>query len=281
LLFADDLKLFLRVRDRYSSEEMQSDLNAVAKWCKLNGLHINESKCKYMRFSRKKITDLNNTYMVEGKELERVFRYKDLGLVMDPTLSFSEHLDYIISKGNMRLGYVLRNSRDFADLRLCTILYCALVRSVLEYGSVIWNPHPAHSINRLERIQIKFLKYLCFKMGMEYHRNDYNNILKYVGLLTLQDRRSIADVNFGVKVLNSNLNCSDLLQNMHLNATTRSNRHRPPLYLGTSKTNYSANSVVNRVINSINQHSREIDIFANGPKEVNRILRGLFNNSYV
>ncbi|CAG4954921.1 unnamed protein product [Colias eurytheme] len=52
LMFADDLKLFLRVRNASDAEVLQEDIDAIAQWSSTNHLPFNTDKCKVMTFSR-------------------------------------------------------------------------------------------------------------------------------------------------------------------------------------------------------------------------------------
>uniref|UniRef100_A0A8D8ZPX0 Uncharacterized protein n=1 Tax=Cacopsylla melanoneura TaxID=428564 RepID=A0A8D8ZPX0_9HEMI len=58
------------------------------------------------------------------------------------------------------LGFIFRSTRDFPDTLSFKILYCSLVRSVLEFSSCIWNPSYAFHSGRIERIQHRALRML-------------------------------------------------------------------------------------------------------------------------
>jgi hypothetical protein len=38
---------------------------------------------------------------------------RDLGVLMDPKLTFSEHVDVTVSKAKQMLGFIMRVGRDF------------------------------------------------------------------------------------------------------------------------------------------------------------------------
>lgn len=48
------------------------------------------------------------------------------------------------------LGFICRNSRKFNDLLCWKTQYYVLVRSILEYCSIIWNPYQSTLINKIE-----------------------------------------------------------------------------------------------------------------------------------
>ena len=66
------------------------------------------------------------------------------------------------------LGLIKRICREFRDVSTLRTLYCTLVRSQLEYGSVVWSPFTARNITKLERVQRHTTKQRCiqvFKFG--------------------------------------------------------------------------------------------------------------------
>lgn len=60
LLYADDLKIFYRVRNDRDAQSLQNDLYSLELWSKNNLLHFNLSKCHIISFSKKRFTLFNN-----------------------------------------------------------------------------------------------------------------------------------------------------------------------------------------------------------------------------
>jgi hypothetical protein len=77
LFYADDMKLFLPVRDFQDCMKMQSDLNKLSEWCERNSLFPNVDKCKTITFSKTRYP-VEFTYM-----LDRVSSINVLGVIMD------------------------------------------------------------------------------------------------------------------------------------------------------------------------------------------------------
>ena len=46
-----------------------------------------------------------------------------------------------------------RPSGTYSDVRTLKTLYCSLVRSQLEYGSIVWSPYTQRNILKIERVQ--------------------------------------------------------------------------------------------------------------------------------
>ena len=108
---------------------------------------------------------------IGGTTLQVTAEFSDLGLLMNNKLSWNSHIhvDKISSKANKVLGLIKRNCREFRDVSTLRTLYCTLVRSQLEYGSVVWSPLTARNITKLERAQRRTTKQRCiqvFKFGV-------------------------------------------------------------------------------------------------------------------
>jgi hypothetical protein len=159
LIFADDFKLFMRIENEFNRLQMQRDLDAVVSWGEKNNLTLNIKKCKVQRFTKKRKYD-DFEYFVDNVKLEKVNIYKDLGVLVHSQLNFNNHIDSIVKRANMRLGCVVWNSKSFENLLTLVVLYTALVRSILEYCCQIWNPYYECNRARIERVQMKFVKYI-------------------------------------------------------------------------------------------------------------------------
>ena len=64
LLFADDTKIFKKIKCIDDSLELQADLDNIYKWCIRNGMSLNIDKCSIISYSLKKNTILNNYVLI-------------------------------------------------------------------------------------------------------------------------------------------------------------------------------------------------------------------------
>jgi hypothetical protein len=107
-------------------------------------------------------------YTLSLNLLNRPETVKDLGVIFDRKLSFTSHIDHVVSDSMKQLGFLIRNSRDFQSSRTLTMLFNAFVRSKLHYACIIWQPHHNIQAAKLEQIIRKFLKYLYLRDVSEY-----------------------------------------------------------------------------------------------------------------
>lgn len=164
LMYADDVKLFLPIRQLSSSIEFQRDISALANWCQTNRLPLNIRKCKVMSFTRR-THPITAYYHIEGEEVERVTEFKDLGLYLDTTLSFKKHFAITYSNAYAMLGFMKRICSKMTNPYAFKSVYCAFIRSKLEYACIVWSPFYNVDSNKIESIQKQFLLYALRRLG--------------------------------------------------------------------------------------------------------------------
>lgn len=275
LLFADDLKLFFRISSVADCLLLQADLNAIASWASINHFRINISKSHFMTFSRRK-NPLQFAYSVNDSPLSRVLQTKDLGVLFDTKLNFSFHVDSIIKKANQSLGFLLRNTIRLYDINTFKSLYCAFVRSHLEYCCQIWFPNKKAS-QRIERVQARFVRSLFYRLNGFYpsfpHQISYHQLLFHLDLESLANRRTKQDLKFLHKLLNFSFHTSDLLEMIKLHVPySRLRTHPRPLF----SSSFPSGSNLARITTTFNTFHRELDIFSNAntfQQSVEDILR--------
>ena len=253
LLFADDLKVYRIIKDASDSSELQLSLNKLHEWVDTNNLSFNVNKCKFISYHRSRDPFLFDYYLKNAR-IERIFSVKDLGVVFKFDMSFNLHYDFIIGKAFKMLGFVFRNTRSFKSAHCLKVLYCALVRPILEYCAIIWNPYHATHIKNLERIQNKFVKRLKF-------RGVYGT--EKLELLSLESRRRNNYLIFAFKLLNNLVDSSDLLNCFNFYVPPRSLRQPSLFYVNLSMTDFLKNSPVNRIMEETNKFCalHDCDIF--------------------
>lgn len=74
---------------------------------------------------------------MNNSNLMIVSQIKDLGILLSNDLSFNNHITIMSNKALGLFGFIRRNCLKFKNLICFKLLYCSLVRSILEYSSVI------------------------------------------------------------------------------------------------------------------------------------------------
>jgi len=251
LLFADDIKIFLKIRSPSDCLKLQSDLNSFNEWTQALGLTLNISKCHIMTFSRKR-QHIFHPYHLSDTPLERVFAVKDLGFHLTPSLSFENHINITIGKALKVLGFLKRNTTLFTSVPCLRVLYFSLVRSTLEYGIVVWHPHLAKDQLRLERVQNRFLAYVAFLLKIPHPQHDYTSISSTLNIPSLASRRRDADISFITSLLRGTIDSPDLLSAISFRVPLYPTRSHSLFHIPTHRTNFNHNHPIHRMLRILN-----------------------------
>lgn len=263
LMYADDVKIFLTYNEFSDHELLQIDLDNLFIWCNLNLMDLNLKKCKHMRFSRKNFQHVN--YTLGRHQLELVNFFLDLGILLDTKLNFISHINSTINKARGVLAFIKRWGKEFTDPYITKQLYTSLVRPILEYGSIIWDPQYNVHSDRIESIQKQFLLF-CLR-HLHWNPNielpSYNSRLALIRLPTLKSRRTMLNVTFLVNLINGNTSSEFLLRNINFNVPHRPTRHFIPLYLQFIRENYADLEPFRRICRDFNLLYNFIDFSTN------------------
>ena len=117
-------------------------------------------------------------------QLEETVMEKDLGVVVDNKLTFSQHINSTVVKANQVVG-MTRRSFKYMDKDIFVQLFTSRVRPILEYGNVIWNPRLLRDIDAIERVQRR-----ATKTGPGISTMSYPDRLRTLRLPSLVYRRN-------------------------------------------------------------------------------------------
>lgn len=262
LMYADDMKLFYRVKGEEDAALIQEDLNSFYRWLNDHKLTLNVKKCKSITFSKKKHV-INFDYKINNEKLIKVEQIRDLGVLFSSDLSFVSHINQITNKAKSLLGFIKRNTRDFHDPYTLKSLYTSLVRSVLEYASVLWTPYYEVHSSKIESIQKQFLEY-AFRRQPRNNADPfilppYNERCNLIHLQSLSTRRQIAQKMFIFDILSSKIDSPELLQTCNFNTSRRRLRRQPLLEIQTCKNNYTHNEPIIRAMRTFNSTNDTFD----------------------
>lgn len=256
LLFADDLKIFYPIRCMADCIVLQGEINRLMAWCAANHLDLNVGKCSVVSYYRKH-EPIFHDYYIGDFIVIRGTEKKDLGVTFDTKLTFVAHIGNIVNKACSMLGFLKRFSRDFHDPYTIKVLFCALVRSGLEYCSVVWNPqYKIHSM-RIESVQKRFLLFALrsLRWGGFLNLPHYEDRLKLIDMDTLENRRKSFDLLFLSDIIHMRVRSTFVSD--RVNTAFKGHNLRGPLSLsvGSHRTNYGYHEPVNRMCRLHNECS--------------------------
>ena len=110
-LYADDTVLFISDKSLHNIKSyMNSDLEKLNNWLKLNHLTLSISKSKFMIIgSSQRLNKIDSiSFKVDNIDLDEVSSFKYLGIVINNRLNWQDHVDQMFSKINKKLGLLKR-----------------------------------------------------------------------------------------------------------------------------------------------------------------------------
>ncbi|GFT49024.1 putative RNA-directed DNA polymerase from transposon X-element [Trichonephila clavipes] len=162
-LYVDDVQIsysskFLNVAERH----IQTTINNFTKWAEKNGFVFSTEKTVSVVFTRKHGVFPNPEFFIGRSLIKVVNEVKFLGLIFDQSLRFYRHLKdlKIRSAKALNILKVLANTRWGADRPTLLRLYRALIRSKLDYGSVVYSSGGKSILKILDPVHHQALR-LC------------------------------------------------------------------------------------------------------------------------
>jgi ribonuclease P/MRP protein subunit RPP40 len=241
--FADDSKLGKSICSHDDVECLRKDLTNMENWCNDWQMKFNTEKCKVMHLGKNNPV---NQYMLDNKNLEESGSERDLGVIIDKSLKFSEHCNKVANTANAILGMIKRTI-NCKSKSIITRLYKALVRPQLEYCVQVWRPYLKKDIEKIEKVQRRATKLIsdCSKLS-------YEDRLKSTGLTTLEARRTRGDLIEVFKIVKgfSKVDYKHFFQ-LADNSKTRGNKYK--LVKSRSRLDIRKHFFSQRVLNEWNK----------------------------
>lgn len=260
LFYADDLKIYSVIRRPEDTSNLQRMLDIFQHWCNRNRMTLSINKCSVISFTYKKnpvIVDysLNNTTLL------RVQQICDLGVILDTKLTFNDHMTSTISRANRQLGFIVRVCKSFSDPYCFRALYFSLVRSILEFSSIVWSPSYSCWSDRIEAVQRRFLRYALSSLPWRDPSNlpPYEQRCKLINVETLSCRREKSSTVFVAKVLLGDIDSPAILRNLNFHVPSRQLRAAVFFSLPFRRTNYGQNEPLRRLCETFNKYSNLFD----------------------
>lgn len=262
LLFADDLKIFKKISSPSDAASLDVNLQRIWSWCERNAMSLNVDKCVAITFSRRSVNNrILWQYSIGNQILKRTEVIKDLGVLLDTGMTFKQHINQVVARGKCMLGFIKRQAKDFDCPFVSRSLYCSLVRPLLEYCSVIWDPIYDVDRERVESIQRQYLLFALRHLNWQ-HRfilPPYEARLTLLNLNTLCERRKLASCLLTFSCLNGAIRSIEVSSLFNFAVTPRSLRScsggprliLPPL----ARAVYVENAPSRRCIKQFNQYA--------------------------
>ncbi|GFO44865.1 Pol-like protein [Plakobranchus ocellatus] len=171
---------------QYLECTIQLCINTVQKRVSENGFRFSVSKTTCVHFHRQRIYT-EPALNLDGQSIPVKGEAKFLGDVFDSKLSFTNHVQYIKKKclKALNLLRVVGHIDWSADRATLLKLYRTLVRSKLDYGSVVYGSAKKHVLRALDPIHHQGL---CIALGT-FRTSPIKSLYAEAGESSLEHRR--------------------------------------------------------------------------------------------
>ena len=154
---------------------------------------------KKKRRRRKDVRPFN--YKLHGQTLETVNSSKYLGVKINNSLTWSEHVANISAKGKQKVGFLGRNFKECTPKTKATT-YTTMVRPALDYAATVWDPHLEKDKTQLEQVQRQAARYVN-NIYTDRTPGIVTSMLEALRWETLEKRRAVQRLTMLYRINNS------------------------------------------------------------------------------
>ena len=154
-LYVDDFCICFRSKNMRTIERLlQLCLNRIEDWATRNSFKFSKSKTQCVHFCQQRKIHNDPALYIYGSKIPVVAESKFLWVIFDRKLSFIPHIKYVKAKclKALNLLKVLSHTSWGADRTTLLHLYCSLIRSKLDYGSIVYGPARKSYLQMLDTV---------------------------------------------------------------------------------------------------------------------------------
>ena len=163
--------------------KLETEGNIATKWFRDNSMIVNPEKFQAIIIDRKNQNNNPQILTIDNKNINSTDSVTLLGLEIDSKLNFDKHISKLCKKsaGQLnalcRLGYLL----GFEERK---ILVNSFIYANFNYCPLVWHFSSKKSINKIENIQRRAIKFL-----LNDYSSDYETLLKKADKCTMEVKR--------------------------------------------------------------------------------------------
>jgi len=198
IMYADDTTLLTSLENVCIANNISTDLNMASlyintelqkynEWLSLNKLSLSIAKTKAMVFrTPQKVINLDLLKLqLNNTSIEIVENFNFLGITLDHSLTWNNHVDIISKKINSVNGLMCRLKNFFPTNALKSIYHC-LISSRINYGLSIWG----FNNKRITQLQKKSIRII----SNSNHTSHSEPLFRKHGILKVEDIKKLKDI---------------------------------------------------------------------------------------
>ena len=169
------------------AQRLSSELTNCKEWLVDNklSLHVGKTECVLFgsKIKLKRVSDFK--ILCEGREVQRIFLAKYLGVLLDDSMTGNSHAANVLKTATSRLAFLYRNS-SLLDFRTRKTLCMALIQPHLDYCASSWYEGISEAMkSRLAVLQRKMVR---FVNNLDYRAHVGLSELSSLSWLSVPDR---------------------------------------------------------------------------------------------
>jgi hypothetical protein len=157
--YVDDVSLIVSIRKEQALCDLEralSEIEHLSLWSSAHCLTLNVNKTTGLIYSRGIFKDeFNVESFLSDVNFQKTVRF--LGVVLDENLSWKPHISFIEKKCSQRM-YILRRLKSVTTKDEYFLIYCGIIRTLIEYACPSFIGLSSADALRLQRIQKRCLK---------------------------------------------------------------------------------------------------------------------------
>ena len=154
-LYVDDFCICFRSKNMRTIERhLQQCLNRIEDWATRNGFKCSKSKTQCVHFCQQRKIHNDPVLYIYGSQIPVVAESKFLGVIFDKKFSFIPHIKHLKAK----CLKVLSHTSWGADRTTLLHLYRSLIRSKLDYGSIVYGSARKSYLQMLDTVHNQGLR---------------------------------------------------------------------------------------------------------------------------
>jgi hypothetical protein len=161
--------------------------------------------------------NVNTQIKCDQKCITNATEIKFLGLTIDDTLSWKQHIEQVVNK-MCTACYALRNIKHTVPVDTLRVIYFAHMHSIIRYGIIFWGS--SSYANKVFIIQKKIIRIITNTRP----RDSCREVFKNMEIMTIYSQYSYSLILYTV----NNKHLFDTNNGIHKYKTRNNNKYTPP-----------------------------------------------------
>lgn len=223
MMYADDVAILYRSKSRTMLlDDIRYDMSLISSYYKTNRLVLNLDKSKVMFFGKRSNREFSEDIVIDGSVIERVFRYKYLGLVLDSDLNFKEHVGQLARKLTSIVGMIHR-VKSFVPRHTLITLFFSLFHSNVSYLLEVYGTASKTTLRRIETLQRRAIKTI-YNLPRQHPTLQVYEHVRSLNIVPVKAQYYVAVATFAHKVINGSSHCNVVIDEDNPARRTRGTR---------------------------------------------------------